>query len=435
MIPKTRFQKEVVRLADGLPGLTEKQLAYAFKHCFSHYACRTKGGIITCTECGHRWRSEHQLVETVCGCTCPNCGTELALKNGRKRIFKDREYFSIITTCKGFQVVRFFIVQCYRKVGQPVDYSIHEVVQRWIAADGRYETIARMRYMSSFYYDLWSVRSRMEIRSNKNLGIYNIYPCCIYPVRKYIREVKRNGFNGNFYGLSPAEFFKEILSDSRKETLLKAGQVDMFRYSIKSAMKLQDFWGTIKICMRNGYIITDASLWCDYIKLLRHFGKDTSNAKYVCPVHLNEEHDKWVRKKNVEMERQRRALEIEWRNKRAEQVELARKVYLEQKANYLDLTFTDGEIFVHVLRSVDEFMEEGKAMHHCVYTNEYYLNESSLILSATIDSKRVETVEFSLDTMKVIQSRGVCNSLTEYHDRIVKLVENNAGLIEQRVAG
>ena len=39
---------------------------------------------------------------------------------------------------------------------------------------------------------------------------------------------------------------------------------------------------------------------------------------------------------------------------------------------------------------------------------------------------RIETVEFSLSQGKVIQSRGVCNSNTEYHDRIVKLVNDNA---------
>ena len=55
------------------------------------------------------------------------------------------------------------------------------------------------------------------------------------------------------------------------------------------------------------------------------------------------------------------------------------------------------------------------------------------ILSATIDGKRIETVEVSLKTLKVIQSRGVCNKLTEYHERIVELVERNAELIRSRM--
>ena len=69
MKPRTRIQREVVRLSHGLSKPTESQTAYAFEHCFKHYAHRTKGGIITCTECGHRWKSKHQLAESICGCT------------------------------------------------------------------------------------------------------------------------------------------------------------------------------------------------------------------------------------------------------------------------------------------------------------------------------------------------------------------------------
>ena len=74
---------------------------------------------------------------------------------------------------------------------------------------------------------------------------------------------------------------------------------------------------------------------------------------------------------------------------------------------------------------------EGRLMHHCV--GGYHNKVDSLILSATIDGKRIETIEVSLKTLKVVQSRGVCNSNTEYHDRIIRLVEDNAGLIQQRM--
>lgn len=107
--------------------------------------------------------------------------------------------------------------------------------------------------------------------------------------------------------------------------------------------------------------------------------------------------------------------------------------YIRKKAVFFNLALTDGLLVIKVLQSVDEFLEEGKAMHHCVYTNEYYNQDNTLILSARIDGKRIETVELSLDTFKVVQSRGVCNSNTEYHDRIINLVESNAELIRQRM--
>ena len=56
-----------------------------------------------------------------------------------------------------------------------------------------------------------------------------------------------------------------------------------------------------------------------------------------------------------------------------------------------------------------------------------------LILSATIDGVRIETIEVSLKTFKVVQSRGVCNQNTEYHDRIINLVDSNMNLIRKRM--
>ncbi|MBR8778945.1 hypothetical protein IX303_001768 [Porphyromonas levii] len=72
-------------------------------------------------------------------------------------------------------------------------------------------------------------------------------------------------------------------------------------------------------------------------------------------------------------------------------------------------------------------------MHHCLFASEYHLKPNSLILSATINGKRIETIELNLETLKVVQSRGVCNSTTEYHDQILQLVQQNRPLIAQRL--
>ena len=68
-----------------------------------------------------------------------------------------------------------------------------------------------------------------------------------------------------------------------------------------------------------------------------------------------------------------------------------------------------------------------------MFSNRYYLKEDSLILSATIEGRRIETIEVSLQTLKVVQSRGVCNKNTEYHEQIVDLVNANSRLIRQRM--
>ncbi len=68
-------------------------------------------------------------------------------------------------------------------------------------------------------------------------------------------------------------------------------------------------------------------------------------------------------------------------------------------------------------------------MHHCVFVCEYCSNESSVTLSAhDKEGNRIETIEFSLTDNKVIQSRGRCNQNSDYHERIVNLVNSNAHL-------
>ena len=38
-----------------------------------------------------------------------------------------------------------------------------------------------------------------------------------------------------------------------------------------------------------------------------------------------------------------------------------------------------------------------------------------------------------MKTFEVVQCRGLCNENTEYHDRIVNLVNSNVNLIRQRM--
>ena len=189
---------------------------------------------------------------------------------------------------------------------------------------------------------------------------------------------------------------------------------------------IDQYWAAYKITLRNHYDIIDIALWCDYVDMLRRLGKDIHSPKYVCPENLQEAHDTAQRKlqaqrdKEAETRRRQQAIENEER-------------FQELKSPFFGITFTDGVIQVKVLESVQEYLEEGKALHHCVFTNEYYLKKQSLILSARIDGKRIETIEVSLQTLEVVQSRGLCNKNTEYHDRIINLVNANSNLIRLRI--
>ena len=106
MKPKTKIQKEVARLSANLRPISTTQIEWAYRHCVEHIGYRTKKGNITCSDCGHEWHSDSALCDTLEGCTCPQCHAKLKVQDTRKRIYKETQYFSVITTCKGYQVIR-----------------------------------------------------------------------------------------------------------------------------------------------------------------------------------------------------------------------------------------------------------------------------------------------------------------------------------------
>jgi len=422
MKPKNKFQQQVVEASKTLPKLTEKQIEWGYKNCIEHIGQRTNKGIVTCTDCGHRWQGDGELISTLLGCECPNCKAKLTVKTTRKRVFTGCEYLCIITAHEGYQVLRYVMIKSVAKVGKTVKYTHSEVMQRWIAPNGKYCTFAKLRQtMGTMYYDSWIFSTPLELRTE--IDVYNrILPYYYYPKQKLIPELKRTGIKKYIINQRPFDVFTALLTDSKMETLLKAGQTELFKsFLIDRSRKIDDYWASVRICMRNGYKVKDATLWFDYIDYLRFFGKDLHNAKYVCPLDLHREHDRYMNKK-AKADAQK---EIE--KLREKEADFARA-----KGKFFGLMFRNGNITIRVLESIEAIVLEGKLMHHCVAG--YYSKEDSLILSATIDGKKIETIEISISRLQVIQSRGVCNKNTEYHDRIVQLVENNIPLIEERLA-
>lgn len=266
----------------------------------------------------------------------------------------------------------------------------------------------------------WS--SILEVR-NEFYGSYGYHFEKYNPIPYYIctgwrvwRDIKRNGFRGDVHGIAPHKLFKAICSNTIAETLLKSKQHSLLSYYIgRNSARVCDYWRSICICNRNKYIVKDAEMWIDYLSMLKREGKDILNAKYVCPKHLKKAHDELSAKIHIREERERKERE---RLKALEN----EKIFKELKSKYFGVEIVSGDIRIKVLDSVEAFLEEGAAMHHCVFSGAYYLRPDSLILSATINGVRVETVEVSLKTLKVVQSRGVCNSQTDHHDKIVRLV-------------
>ena len=421
MKPRNKFEQAVLAQSKYLRPITKTQTQWAFRECIEHFAYRLPKGNTTCMDCGHSW----QMIEPTEHCTCPQCGAGLEVITTRARKLKQRQYFTVLTTSGGYQVLRMYLLIAGMEKGYQATSSVMEIGQYWWDERGRQSIVAVQRTMGH-YIDSFAYYSPMAIRRD-NEAYRFVARCPLYPEVKLSDTLKRNGFEGKYYGIAPSSLIPALLTDSRAETLLKAGRTEHLAYFLSYPRNWDAYWPAYKITLRRGYDITDIALWCDYVDILGRLGKDTHNAHFVCPEDLQEAHDTAQRKlqaqrdKEAEAQRRQKAIENEER-------------FQALKAPFFGIAFTDGTIEVRVLESVAEYIEEGKALHHCVFTNEYYLKEQSLILSARIEGKRIETIEISLETMKVIQCRGLQNKNTEYHDRIIDLVHRNIKQIQSRVA-
>lgn len=374
------------------------------------YTDRVPCGQTTCGDCGHKFthRGKGKFV------VYPHCGHRLEIKDTTKRTYKESTYFALIDTIDGLQVKRVFLLTAEYKKGQPMKSTNDEVCRMWLNAQGQTAVTSRTRTIG-YYRDCFNWSSEIELRGMSDVH-HIISNAWHYPRYKAIPELRRNGMKGALPNCHPFELMKALLTDARIETLMKSSNHKAVKYFIDNRSMLDKCWNSHKIAMRHGYEIEDYSMWCDLIKLLEKSGRDTHSTKYICPINLRAEHDYWLNKTTTEEERRRKAEQLE-RAKRKEEN------FYKDKSCYFGIVIKDTDIEISVLDSIEAYQAEGEAMHHCVFKCEYYARQNSIILSAhDKDGNRIETIEYSLTENKVVQSRGVCNQNTDYHDRIVNLV-------------
>ena len=378
MIPRTELQKQVIKLSSKLSPITPKVVEWAKKNVVSHMGYRTKR-LIFCTECSQLFANTG--VKDGKTEKCPHCGITLKVVTSNKRTDKEEQYFCKVDKRKDFLIYRYIYIRRINTHKKPADYFIDEVMQKWVGTDEITTIVAKSRFIFSGYkFDGWSHLSEMAIRQRGKFYYsfdYNVFVHKSYPTQKLMKRYKK-------YGITKQ--------------------------------------------LPNKYIVKDANLFEDYLQLLERYKKDLHNACYVCPKNLKKSHDIYTAKREKERLEQNKQQQLEML---LEQKEYEQK-FLESKSKFFDFSISDNEIKIIVLKSLEEYKEEGNSMHHCIFSNEYFKKENSLILSARIGTKPIETVEVSLVTFDVVQSRGACNENTKYHNRIINMVRKNIGLIRKK---
>ena len=373
-------------------------------------------------KCGHEWLENRNGM-----CLCPECGTQLEIKDTKDRVIRDKSYFNVITTIEGYQVIRMFLMIVEMRKGMKAKPAFLEIGSYWIDCKGNTTVVGLQRTLGP-YIDSFAFCSPFEIRRD-NEAFQRIADEWVYPRIKVTDTIKRNGFKGSCHHIHPVSLFQQLLSNTKAETLIKSNEIELLRYlCFRPSYKadINTYWNTIKIANRNGYKVNNSQMWIDYIKMLERCGRDIQSPKYICPANLQEEHDRYVRNVHILEDKKKRAEDI----RKAQEREASFK---EQKEKFFGIRINDGEIEVKVLESVEEYRQEAESQHICLFSAAYDQREDSLIFSARIDGRIIETIEVDLKTLTVVQSRGVCNQNTEYHDRIVNLINANTHLIKERI--
>ena len=418
MKPRNKKQQHIVELSGRLRPLTTPQMQWALNSTINHYGYRLKSGMCTCMKCGHEW------LETRNGmCLCPECGTQIEIKDTKERVIRDKSYFNVITTMEGYQVIRMFLMIVEMRKGMKAKPAYLEIGSYWIDPKGG-KTVVGLQRTLGYYIDSFAFGSPLEIRCD-NDAFNHIADQWVYPRIKVTDTIKRNGFKGSCHHIHPVTLFQQLLTNPKAETLMKSNDIELLRYLCHNSEDVDKYWNTIKVAKRNGYKVTDAKTWFDYIKMLERMGRDLNSPTLIAPKDLKHAHDEYVEKVN----RQRRK---EQREKERQQAIEDKAKFEELKSRYFGMTMTDGEIEIHSIDSVDDYYEIGERNHICCGSAKYFLKESTLTLTAYIGNKQIATIEISLDDYHIIQCRAFANGICEYTEQIADIINANKKMIAER---
>lgn len=344
---------------------------------------------------------------------------------------KDKSfYFTLYTNIAEFEVKRLY--RGYKFTDKHYDHYFFVEIMREFKDGDNILYFGKQKTMGC-YFDCFLYGSDMELRSNyKNYA--NNCIADLFDI-SWGEHPQSNGKRVSCERTDPKELGRIIKNNPVAENLYKE-RSPLFLYLMYHTYNKQ-VCRAITIAKRHGFVFdqTSTSIWFDMVRAMVRVGADYHNPVYIAPKDLQATHDIFVNRWRRKQEEERRAAAIEMKmaetDRKLMQEKRTNDAYIKRRKRFYDMVLTDGLIECRVLPDIHAFREEAQIMQHCVYTNEYYKKPYSLILSATIKDKHIETVEVDLANYKIAQSFGYKDSFTMHHQRILDLVNSQMDIIKQ----
>ena len=444
---------EVKRVRETLAEPTEKQMDWMKIHSLAHKIYYTSKSKCWCTHCGHFF-SVDELTENG---RCPHCGEQFPMIKSGKQLYNDNAYCAILTTRGDWQILRYFSIECHtykentklRSANYGQSYDITECLRKWCNPTEKVYITERLplKFMPNYCripYRTWDPYNncvpQMRITRNECAGGYygddwnsEWFIKSVYPYGAILPYFRKRGLNiKTAEEISIDKFAEQVDEKSWAETLVKTGQYKLANGVLYDSGLVRYHEKNVKIALRHGFNFNQLRYlrdYEDYLNQLEELGMDTHSPKYLCPADFTAEHARLTALLRARRERQARIAERERllteieRNKKG-------KAAMEKRAKlYAGLIIKGYGMEIRPLLSAQQYIDEGDAMHHCVGT--YVNNTTSLILSARMDGKRVETIELDTKSWKIVQSRAVCNGTSPQHEQIISLMKRNIPTIRQ----
>jgi len=448
MKARTKNQKRVVSLNKKVPKIGVRIKKWAFENAIPHMGVRSQAGTCNCYKCGHTWKgSKEAWHDDVMGVTCPNCKREIDLHSTNKRTATIGEYFSVVTTVAEYQVVTTYKIRCQFKAKEACKpepdtyesgwrnkskYWFVKCYRIFIREDGKREVTGMvaggMGYYNNNYQGDFCLRNpRVIDRKYDGEGI-------LYPKWKLQPYLIRAGFDAYVYqesGYTVVACAKTLLSNPMAETFVKRGWIGFFKMTMRRDLaELNDYWPTLKICMRNNYDIVDPESYFDMLRILDFYEKDILNPHYVCPRDFDEAHDYWIEKKAKHDVAERRRFEEANKLAAAKKRASLNTEYEKRLKKFSKLKLVSGNIEVRPFLKLDEVELAGQKMHHCIFkSSSYWTKKSNLLLGTYLNGRLIETTQYDLDQSKIYHSYGVNNKPSIVHDQLIELINKNKTLI------